>query len=201
MSSSKLEPIQMSSQSKQRVKWQDSPADQLPSNSKIGRYYSRDHLNIEKRENSNGSKLKLQYYSDAHPEYKSQGKSGQNPDLGDSRNSRRKKLHSRNKERLRKGNLPGESRYHSQKITLSNSHNYEKVYIDTKKQKDQVLKITFKEPNQNLQNERTERIGTSHDQQKKRTIELAIKKKRSMLNRYILLGFKFCYLFYYVLIL
>lgn len=102
LSSSKLEPIQISSQSKQRVKWQDSLPEQLQPNTKIGRYYSRDHLNIEKRENENGSKLKLQYYSDNHPEYKSQAKAGENPDVVNSKYSRHKKLNSRNKERQRK---------------------------------------------------------------------------------------------------
>jgi hypothetical protein len=152
MSSSKLDPIKSSGNSKQRVKWKDSDSnEQYEPNNELIRSYNENAIYLDRREPFDGKKM-----------------SAQMPSLNQSYEAKHYKDLMRDKNFMYNHKHSG--------VIRDNIRNTRYLAKDKKKDKsEKCLKITFKNP----KNVGSERIGTSQDKKAKRTIELAIQRRRA----------------------
>lgn len=152
MSSSKLDPIKSSGDSKQRVKWKDSDFNEkYESNNELIRSYNENAIYLDKREPFDRKKFSTQI-----PSLNQSYEAKRYKDLMRDKNLRHNHKHSSmSRDNIRR------TRYHSKE--KKNDKN------------EKCLKITFKNP----KNVGRERIGTSQDKKAKRTIELAIQRRRA----------------------
>lgn len=173
-SASKLEPIMSCGNSKNRVKWKDSSSNELLNyDSNFDKHHSKENLNFLPRKEVNSHHITLRKEIDENDYHRDLVSN----DIDHNTRYRKYKLNSRGKDLARKNRES--QNYNSQKITLINPSHNEKVQFSAKKDKDQVLKITFKDPKPKEGDKHlSQRIGTSQDQKRKKVIELAIRRKR-----------------------